>query len=67
MVSSISLKSYERTNRVKKSKFNLLVYSYKLFKMKQSKSTRNIYTCFTYKGYSNLKLVSKMLRSLPKI
>ena len=65
--------TYEDTNQVKKSKINMLVHRYELFKMKSNKSITDIFTRFTdiinglkslKKSYTNSGLVCKSLRSL---
>lgn len=65
--------THEGTSRVKESKINLLVHTYKLFRMKPSETIVDMYTCFTdvinslralTKCFSNFKLFNKILRSL---
>ena len=67
--------THEGTSRIKESKINLLVHSYKSFRMKPSETIGNMYTRFTDainglkalgKSFSNFELVNKILRSLPK-
>ena len=67
--------THEGTSWVKESKFNILVHSYELFRMKPSESIGDMYTRFTDvinglkaygKCFSNFELVTKILRSLPK-
>ena len=67
--------TYEGTNRVKKSKIDLLVYSYELFRVKPTETIGDMYTRFTdiinglkalSKCDTNLELVNKILKSLPK-
>ncbi|GKV40372.1 hypothetical protein SLEP1_g48027 [Rubroshorea leprosula] len=67
--------AHEGTNEVKKSKINMLVQKYELFKMKSDEEIKDMFTRFT-KITNELKLfdrvlpeedkVRKILRSLPK-
>ncbi|GKV15092.1 hypothetical protein SLEP1_g25892 [Rubroshorea leprosula] len=67
--------AHEGTNEVKKSKINMLVQKYELFKMKSDEEIKDMFTCFT-KITNELKLfdrvlpeedkVRKILRSFPK-
>ena len=67
--------AHECTNQVKKSKNNLLVQSYEMFKMSLSVSISEMFTHFTTiinnmkifgKTYTNEEMIEKVLRSLPK-
>lgn len=67
--------THEGTNQVKESKINMLVHKYELFKMMPGESISSMFTRFTDivnglkslgKPYSNVDLVRKILRSLPK-
>ena len=67
--------AHEGTNQVKKSKINLLIQSYEMFKMSYSESISEMFTCFTTiinnlknlgKSYTNEEMIEKLLRSLPK-
>ena len=68
--------THEGTNQVKKSKINMLVHKYKLFKMEHDESITVMFTRFMDiinglkslgKSYSNSDLVRKILKSLPRI
>ena len=67
--------THEGTNQVKKSKINMLVHKYELFKIEHDESITEMFTHFTDiindlknlgKSYSNNDLVRKILRSLPR-
>ena len=67
--------THEGTNQVKESKIDMLVHKYELFKMMPYESISDMFTRFTDiinglkslgKVYSNIDLVRKVLRSLPK-
>ena len=67
--------THEGTSQVKESKIDLLVHKYELFKMLPNESITAMFTRFTDiinglkslgKIYSNVDLVRKVLRSLPK-
>ena len=67
--------THEGNNQVKKSKINMLVHKYELFKMEREESITEIFTHFMDiindlknldKSYSNSDLVRKILRSLPR-
>ncbi|CAL9078763.1 unnamed protein product [Musa textilis] len=67
--------TYEGTSRVKNSKINLLMYDFEFFQMAPSETIGNMYTHFTdvvnslkslAKCFSNVEIVNKILRSLPK-
>ena len=63
--------TYKSTSQVKESKINMLVYKYKLFRMKSNKSIANIFTHFTdiinglkslEKSYLNNDLMRKIFK-----
>ena len=65
---------HEGTNQVKKSKINMLVHKYELFKMESTESITKIFTHFMDiinglkslgKSFTNSELIRKILRSLP--
>jgi hypothetical protein len=67
--------THEGTSQVKESKISMLVHSYELFKMKSDESISEMFTRFTDiinslkslgKSYSNVEMVRKILRCLPK-
>ena len=67
---------HEGINQVKKSKINMLVYQYELFKMDPTESITSTFNRFIdiinrlkslEKVYTNSELVKKFLRSLPKM
>ena len=67
--------THEGTNQVKKSKINMLVHKYELFKMEHDELITKIFTHFTDiingiknfgKSYSNSDLVRKIFRSLSR-
>ena len=67
--------THEGTSRVKESKINLLMHDFELFRMKPSETIVDMYTHFMDvinslnalgKSFSNLELINKILRSLPK-
>ncbi|XP_058222936.1 uncharacterized protein LOC131332656 [Rhododendron vialii] len=67
--------THEGTSQVKESKIDMLVHKYELFKMQPDESISDMFTRFTDiinglkslgKSYSNVDLVRKILRSLPK-
>jgi hypothetical protein len=66
----------EGTNQVKESKIDMLVNQYELFKMLPNESITSMFTRITTKTnsldalgmtYTNINIVTKILRSLPKI
>ena len=67
--------THEETSQVKKSKINLLIHKYKIFKIKPHESISDMFIRFMNitnvlndfgKIYTNHELVCKILRSLPK-
>ena len=67
--------TYEETSQVKESKINILVHKYELFKMKINKVIPRMFTRFTdiinglkflSKVYTNVKMVRKIFRYLPR-
>ena len=68
--------AHEGTNQVKKSKINLLVQNYEMFKMSSNETISEMFTRFTMiinsmknlgKTYTNEEMIEKLLRSLPKL
>jgi hypothetical protein len=67
--------THEGTNKVKESKIDMLIHQYELFKMLPNKSITSMFTRMTTitnsldtlgRIYTNVDIVSKILRSLPK-
>ncbi|GAV70029.1 DUF4219 domain-containing protein/UBN2 domain-containing protein [Cephalotus follicularis] len=67
--------TYEGTNQVKDAKINRLVHDYELFTMLENENISSMYARYNdiinalkglRKVYTNLELVSKILRCLPK-
>jgi hypothetical protein len=67
--------SHEGTNQVKENKISMLVHNYELFKMKSDETISSMFTRFTDiinglkslgKEYTNVEMVRKILRCLPK-
>ena len=67
--------TYKGTSQVKKTKINILIYQYKMFKMIKDENTNEMFTRFTLinnrlsslgKKFSNAEQVQKILRCLPR-
>ena len=67
--------THKDTNQEKKTKINMLVHKYKLFKIKSTESITSMFTRFNDivnslkflgKDYTNSDLVRKIFRSLPR-
>ncbi|PON35969.1 hypothetical protein PanWU01x14_332170 [Parasponia andersonii] len=68
--------SYQRTNSMKEIRINIFTRNYELFKMEKDESVSQMFTRFTSiinslgtleKTFPNSELMSKILRSLPRV